>query len=250
MLIEEIEFYNVNGKKTTTAVVPENKKLRRRTLDERRTLYVGNLPKMCHKQDLRDLFEPSVGKITINMLKKKQLKKPSKSFAFIEFQDGVNLKRVKEKMNNKIFMDEKIVIENILTKEEKSFEKNQKSKKRSTTDLKPLSTNTLYVKNIPMKSTSEDLAKIFGVAPKNINFVRRELVDLRTNKVFFSDEFHTGEAFIRFDNLGAGDSIQKKCKEFKGQKATNGRVLLVKIASAKKNEQNQGVEDNANIKQN
>ncbi|QHS74705.1 Rnp1p [Saccharomyces paradoxus] len=249
MLIEEIEFYNINGKKTTT-VVPENKKLHRRILDEKRTLYVGNLPKKCHKQDLRDLFEPSFGKITINMLKKKQLKKPPKSFAFIEFQDGVNLKKVKEKMNNKIFMDEKIVIENILTKEEKSFEKNQKSKKRSTTDLKPLSTDTLYVKNIPMKSTNEDLAKIFRVAPKNINFVRRELVDLRTNKVFFSDEFHTGEAFIRFDNLGAGDSIQKKCQEFKGQKARNGRVLLVKIASAKKNEQNQEVEDNANIKQN
>lgn len=249
MLIEEIEFYNVNGKKTTT-VVPENTKIKKRVLNDRRTLYVGNLPKNCRKQDLRDLFEPNYGKITINMLKKKPLKKPLKRFAFIEFQEGVNLKKVKEKMNGKIFMNEKIVIENILTKEEKSFEKNQKSNKKTAPDLKPLSTNTLYVINIPMKSTNEDLAKIFGVDPKNINFVRRELVDLRTNKVFFSDEFHTGEAFIKFDNLGTGDSIQKKCREFKGRKASNGRVLLVKIASAKKNEQKQEGGDNTKIKQN
>ncbi|CAI4654607.1 CBM_collapsed_G0037160.mRNA.1.CDS.1 [Saccharomyces cerevisiae] len=64
------------------------------------------------------------------MLKKKPLKKRLKRFAFIEFQEGVNLKKVKEKMNGKIFMNEKIVIENILTKEEKSFEKNQKSNKK------------------------------------------------------------------------------------------------------------------------
>lgn len=30
MLIEEIEFYNVNGKKTTT-VVPENKKIKKKS---------------------------------------------------------------------------------------------------------------------------------------------------------------------------------------------------------------------------
>ncbi|CAI4982370.1 AVN_HP_G0028460.mRNA.1.CDS.1 [Saccharomyces cerevisiae] len=112
------------------SVVPENTKIKKRVLNDRRTLYVGNLPKNCRKQDLRDLFEPNYGKITINMLKKKPLKKPLKRFAFIEFQEGVNLKKVKEKMNGKIFMNEKIVIENILTREEKSFEKNQKSNKK------------------------------------------------------------------------------------------------------------------------
>ena len=214
MLIEEIEFYNINGNKTTT-VVPKNKKLRRRVLDDRRTLYVGNIPNNCHKQDLRDLLEPGFGKITINMLKKRQLKKSLKRFAFIEFQEDVDLKMVKEKMNGKIFMNERIVIENILTKEEKKNEMVQKTK-NATPDLKPLSTDTLYVKNIPMKCSNEELAKIFGVVPKNVNFVRRQLVDLRTNKVFFSDEFHTGEAFIKFDNLRVGDNIQKKCREFKG----------------------------------
>ncbi|EJS42818.1 rnp1p [Saccharomyces arboricola H-6] len=254
MLIEEIEFYNANGSKTTT-VVPEKKKFHKRALDERRSLYVGNLPKNCHKQDLRDLFQPTFGKITINMLTKKQLKKQLKIFAFIEFEGGVDLKKVKEKMNDKLFMDKRIVIEYILTKEEKNYVNNNDSKKNDSNtknipELKPLSTHTLYVKNIPVKSSNEELAKIFGVAPKNVNFVKRQLVDLRTNKTFFSDEFHTGEAFIKFDNLCAEDNIQKKCQLFKGQKASNGRVLLVKVASAKKNEQGPDPEGSTKIIEN
>ncbi|CAI4047041.1 hypothetical protein SUVZ_12G0140 [Saccharomyces uvarum] len=253
MSIEEIDFYNINGAKTTT-VIPDRKKFRKRTMDEQRSLYVGNLPKDCHKQDLRELFEPSFGKITVNMLKKKQQKKPLRTFAFIEFKESVDLEKVKEKMNGKIFRDKKIVIESILTKEEKNFEYTDAKKitmnAKTVPDFKPLSTHTLYIKNIPLKSTNEELAEIFGVAPKNVNFVRRQLVDLKSNKVFFSDEFHTGEAFIKFDNLAAECDIGKKCREFKGQKASNGRILLVKVASAKKNEQDEYAEDNAEKKQN
>lgn len=255
MLIEEIEFYNADGKKTTT-VVPEKKHLKKKALDDRRSLYVGNLPNKCCKQDLRDLFEPDFGKITTIMLKKKQLKKPPKTFAFVEFEEGVDLKKVKQQMHDKVFMDKIIVIENILTREEKRSEDNNnhintkpESDTKSNSGFKALSTHTLYVKNIPMKSSNEELAEIFGVAPRNINFVKRQLVDLRTNKAFFSDEFHIGEAFIKFDNLRAEDDIQKKCQEFQGQKASNGRVLLVKVASAKKNEQDQKVKDIEKIKQ-
>ena len=59
MLIEEIEFYNVNGKKTTT-VVPENTKIKKRVLNDRRTLYVGNLPKNCRKQNNIQFFSANI----------------------------------------------------------------------------------------------------------------------------------------------------------------------------------------------
>ncbi|CAI1585898.1 hypothetical protein SEUBUCD646_0L00250 [Saccharomyces eubayanus] len=251
MSIEEIDFYNINGAKTST-VIPSRKKFHKRALDEKRSLYVGDLPKDCRKQDLRELFEPSFGKITVNMLKKKQPKKPLRIFAFIEFEESVDLEKAKEKMNGKTFRDKKIVIESILTKEEKNFEnannKTVTTNAKTVPGSKPLSVHTLYIKNIPLKSTNEELAEIFGVAPKNVSFVRRQLVDLKTNKVFFSDEFHTGEAFIRFDSLASECDIGKKCQEFEGQKTSNGRVLLVKVASAKKNGKDQYADDNAEKK--
>ncbi|CAI6793089.1 ANM_collapsed_G0035460.mRNA.1.CDS.1 [Saccharomyces cerevisiae] len=76
MLIEEIEFYNVNGKKNNNI------------LNDRRTSYVGNLPKNCRKQDLRDLFEPNYGKITINMLKKKATQETAEKVCIYRISRG------------------------------------------------------------------------------------------------------------------------------------------------------------------
>ncbi|OEJ85596.1 Single-stranded nucleic acid-binding protein [Hanseniaspora osmophila] len=103
------------------------------------------------------------------------------------------------------------------------------------------SQDTLFVRNIPFRTTREELAEFFDTDVENIVMPLRKMKDLRTNKIVYNKYANRGMAFVKFPSLssdappveeGKKSSIEEKIGNFNGVHFKD-RPLIVDIAMEK-----------------
>lgn len=175
-----------------------------------KTLYVGSLPETFTTQDLEEVFG-KVGTIkSSKILTDKEGK--SREFGFIEFENEDDLQKAVDQLNETQIGEKTIKVEVSKPRESRrryprggSFRgrrggfrgrrggfrggRRGSATRKPQTD-RPLSTTTLFVRNLPFSTTDEELLKVFeAFKPVSANVVRsRQEKSFGYGFVVFSSE--------------------------------------------------------------
>lgn len=159
-----------------------------------KTLYVGNLPEDFTVEQLQETF----GKIGTVKASKILLNKEGKSreYGFVEFEDETDLQKAVDQLNNTEIGGKAVKVEVSNSKGRRRYPRNgfrgrrggfrgrrggfrggfrgRRSTRKPQKD-RPLSTTTLFVRNLPFSTTDEELLKLFeSFSPISANVVRNK----------------------------------------------------------------------------
>ncbi|BAP74095.1 single-stranded nucleic acid-binding protein [Kluyveromyces marxianus] len=211
-------------------------------VDPESSVFVGNLSPETTAEDLKQVFGESV-KVEIPTFQSDRTY--PRIFAFVTFEDKVDVEELKEKFDKTVIKDKSIYVTKVLTPEEQQLKKqkrraNQRGKavpappKKNKETKVPLeqmerSKDTLYVNNIPYHTTKNEIASFFGTSEESVVLPMRRMKDTATKRVFFSKKYNRGIAFVSFPE---GTDIEAKAAEFNG-KTFEDRELTVDVAANK-----------------
>lgn len=215
--------------------------LTRTTVDPETSIFVGNLSPDTTVQDLRNVFGDAVD---IEIPSSQTSKRFSKIFAFVKYDDKIDVEELKSKYDKTVIKDKSIYITRALSPEDFASRKQKNGGRRGKAvpapptktkrkqvplDEMERSTNTLYVNNVPYHTTKAEIAGFFGTTEDSIILPMRRMRDTKTKKVFFSKSSNRGIAFVTYPE---GVDIDTKAKEFQG-KFFQERELTVDVAANK-----------------
>ena len=204
---------NTNGKKIwdSDMEVQYQKNNDKTHHNDNTKINISNLPEKYTEQDIIKLCE-EFGKIHICNIKQGEKGK----YAIVKFENEQEAKKAMEKLNNKEIGDKKIytkeVKDNHYYNNYKQFYPQPFYNKPMIKLEEPIENNNLYVKNIPMTATEEDLKKTFGQFGKitSIKLEREETKTEDKQKIITNK----GYGYISFETL---ESAKKAYEQLNGK---------------------------------
>ena len=204
---------NTNGKKIwdSDMEVQYQKNNDKTHHNDNTKINISNLPEKYTEQEIIKLCE-EFGKIHICNIKQGEKGK----YAIVKFENEQEAKKAMEKLNNKEIGDKKIytkeVKDNHYYNNYKQFYPQPFYNKPMIKLEEPIENNNLYVKNIPMTATEEDLKKTFGQFGKitSIKLEREETKTEDKQKIITNK----GYGYISFETL---ESAKKAYEQLNGK---------------------------------
>jgi polyadenylate-binding protein len=204
---------NTNGKKIwdSDMEVQYQKNNDKTHHNDNTKINISNLPEKYTEQEITKLCE-EFGKIHICNIKQGEKGK----YAIVKFENEQEAKKAMEKLNNKEIGDKKIytkeVKDNHYYNNYKQFYPQPFYNKPMIKLEEPIENNNLYVKNIPMTATEEDLKKTFGQFGKitSIKLEREETKTEDKQKIITNK----GYGYISFETL---ESAKKAYEQLNGK---------------------------------
>ena len=204
---------NTNGKKiwNSDMEVQYQKNNDKTHHNDNTKINISNLPEKYTEQEIIKLCE-EFGKIHICNIKQGEKGK----YAIVKFENEQEAKKAMEKLNNKEIGDKKIytkeVKDNHYYNNYKQFYPQPFYNKPMIKLEEPIENNNLYVKNIPMTATEEDLKKTFGQFGKitSIKLEREETKTEDKQKIITNK----GYGYISFETL---ESAKKAYEQLNGK---------------------------------